>query len=222
MATNQQYDVEDTSMWLEISTTLLPVVKRHVHHVGLQSHIGQESDVIQDIIQETVVRTFIQMQRAQRGEVPPVLSPRYFAKRVAHNHLLDIARKESRLVRPTCDATIQEQAMIENWADSIEDVLDDIEKEPLFIRIAQVIVSLPEKRRRALLIDLAMHTAFDKRPGPLQRALAKEHINLEMYCNALPKNLTEQEKQRHAALLSQAYKHVREGVRASLDLNRSA
>lgn len=222
MATYQRYDLQDTSIWLEIYDSLRLSVKKHVYHVDVQSHTGQESDVIQDIIQETVVRTFIQMQKAERGEVPPVLAPLYFAKKVSHNHLLDIARKESRIVRPTCDVIVQEQMMIENWADSIEDVLDDIEKEPLFIIIAQVIARLPDKRRRALLIDLAMHTAFDGCPGLLQRALAKEHINLEMYRHLLPTNPTEREKQRHSSLLSQAYKTVKDDVRAYLHLDCSA
>lgn len=222
MATHQQTNLEETSIWLEVSAALLPFVKKHVHHVALQTHIGQEYDVIQDIIQETVVRTFIQMQKAERGEVPPVLSPLYFAKKVSHNHLLDIARKESRLVRPTNDIAIQERMMIENWVDTTEDVLDDIEQEPLFLLIAHVIVKMPKKRRCALLIDLAMHTAFDERPGPLQHALAKEHINLAMYRNLLPKNQTEREKQRHSSLLSQAYKNVKDDVRAHLHLDCSA
>lgn len=222
MTTYQTCYLQETSLWLEIYASLPASVKKHVHRVGLQSHIGQEWDVVQDIIQETVVRTFVQMQRAERGEVPPVLSPLYFAKKVSHNHLLDIARKESRLVRPTCDAPVQEQMMIENRANSIDTLLDDIEKEPLFLIIAQVIVSLPEKRRRALLIDLAMHTAFDECPGLLQRALAREHINLEMYRNLLPENPTEREKQRHSSLLSQAYKTVKHDVRTYLHLDCSA
>jgi len=215
MATNQGFVLEDTSKWLEVYTELIPTVKKHVYHVGLQSHIGQESDVVQDIIQESVVRTFIQMQKGERGEVPPVISPLYFAKRVARNHMLDIARKESRLVRPSCDAVIQEKMMMENWIDSTDDVLDDIEREPIFILIAQVIADLPTKCRRALLIDLALHTAFGEALGPLQQALAKEHINLAMYRNLLPTNPTAKEKQRHSSLLTQAYKHVREDVRAS-------
>lgn len=221
MATYRKYNLQDTCTWSEIYSNLQAKVKKHVRHVGLQAHIGQEYDVVQDVIQETVVRTLIQMQKAERGEVPPVLSPLYFAKKVSHNHLLDIARKESRIVRPTNDVPMQEQ-MIENWANAIEDVLDDIEKEPLFIRIAQVIAGLPEKRRRALLIDLALHTAFDERPGPLQRALAKEHINLASYRNLLPTNPTEKEKQQHSSLLSVAYKSVKDDVRAYLHLDCSA
>lgn len=216
MATYQRHGLQDTSMWTEVYAGLLPFVKKHVHHVGLQTHIGQESDVIQDVIQETVVRIFIQMKKAERGEVPPVHLPLYFAKKVAHNHLLDIVRKESRLVRPSCDATIQEMMMRENTVDSIDDVIDDIDKEPLFVIIAHVIAGLPEKRRRALLIDLAMHTAFDESPSLLQRALAKEQINLEMYGNLLPVNQTEKEKQRHSSLLTQAYKTVKEDVQAYL------
>lgn len=222
MVTRQRHNLQDTSMWLEMYTRLRFKVKKHVHCVGVQSHIGQEADVIQDVIQESVIRTFIQMQKAERGEVPPVLSPLYFAKKVSHNHLLDIARQESRLVRPTCDIPVYERMVRENWADSTEDVLDNIEKEPIFTIIAQVIAGLPKKRQRALLIDLAMHTAFDGVMSPIQRALSKEHIFLEMYRNLLPENLTEKEKQRHASLLSQAYKSVKNDVRAYLHLDCSA
>ena len=222
MATNQQINLEETSMWLEVSAELLPLVKKHVYHVAVNSHLGQEYDVIQDIIQETIVRTFIQMQRAERGEVPPVLSPLYFAKKVSHNHLLDIARKESRLVRPTNDVIVQERIIRESWFDSTEDVLDDIEKEPLFTIIARVIADLPKKRQRALLIDLALHTAFDEVISPLQRALDKEHINLAKYRNLLPKHPTKKEKQQYSSLLSQAYKSVKEDVRGYLQQDCSA
>ncbi|HCI80953.1 MAG TPA: hypothetical protein DHW02_14830 [Ktedonobacter sp.] len=222
MATNQQINLEETSMWLEVSAELLPLVKKHVYHVAVKSHLGQEYDVIQDIIQETIVRTFIQMQRAERGEVPPVLSPLYFAKKVSHNHLLDIARKESRLVRPTNDVIVQERIIRESWFDSTEDVLDDIEKEPLFTIIARVIADLPKKRQRALLIDLALHTAFDEVISPLQRALDKEHINLAKYRNLLPKHPTKKEKQQYSSLLSQAYKSVKEDVRGYLQQDCSA
>ena len=222
MATWQRHDLHDTSLWSELYASLRFRVNKQVHRIGIQSHIGQEADVVQDIIQETVVRTFIQMHKAERGEVPSVLSPLYFAKKVSHNHLLDVARKESRLIRPTNDVIVQERIIRENWVDSTEDVLDDIEKEPLFTIIARAIADLPEKRQRALLIDLALHTAFDEVISPLQRALDKEHINLEMYRNLLPENPTKKEKQQYSSLLSQAYKTVKEDVRGYLHLDCSA
>lgn len=207
MAAGQAKNPQDSSTWSELYIILPRLVKRQVHDMPVSSWSGQEYDLTQDIVQETVVRTFIQMQKAESGKVPPVVAPEYFSKRVARNRLFDIARKESRLVRPSIDIAWQEKMMEENWIDSCEDVLDDMEITSLFMLIAQVIAEFPEGQRKALLMDLADRTPEDEPFRPLQQALKSVNINLDLYRNLVPTSIVE--KQRYASLLSLAYRRVK-------------
>lgn len=215
-STTQGQNLKDDPTWRELYVLLTPIVKKRIYNVGLQSWHGQEYDLAEDVTQDTVVRTFLQTQKAQKGEVPPILSLFYFSKKVASNRLCDMVRKESRLIRPSYDSVIQEKLALDNWIDPAEEVVSDIENTSLFTLIAQVIASLPTKQRTALLIDLADLPSEDGPYSPLQRALEKVGIHLEIYSDLLPKNPVE--RGRHAALLSLAYKRVKKVVCSRLQL----
>lgn len=207
MLANQATDQQITSVLPELYDNLTSFVKRRVYDVNVQSWSGQEYDLIQDIVQESVVRTYFQMRKAECGDVPLIISPHYFGKRVARNHLFDVVRKEARLVRPSIDGVLHDRMVMEQWLDSCEDVLDDMETVSLFALIARAIADVPNKQRKALLIDLAELTPIDEPFRPLPQALMSVNINLDMYRNLVPTGIVE--KQRHASLLSQAYKRVK-------------
>jgi DNA-directed RNA polymerase specialized sigma24 family protein len=214
MATTRQQNLKDDSVWSELYTLLAAPVKKQVYHVGLQDWRGQEYDLAADVIQEAVVRTFLQIQKAQKGEVLPVLSPFHFSKKVAVNRLYDIARKEVRLVRPSSDVALQEKLIAEHWVDSTDDILSDIDNTSLFTLIARSIIDFPEKQRTALLIDLANHPYVDE--GPLQCAFGKMGIRLDSYRALLPRSPAE--KCRHSASLCIAYKRLKKVVLTHLRL----
>jgi DNA-directed RNA polymerase specialized sigma24 family protein len=214
MATTQQQNLKDDLVWSDLYTSLAAPVKKQVYHVGLQSWRGQEYDLAADVIQDTVVRTFLHIQKAQQGEVAPIVSLFSFSKKVATNRLYDIARREVRLVRPSNDVALQEKLIAEHWVDFTEDILNDIDNSSLFMLIARSIVDFPAKQRTALLIDLANLPCVDN--GPLQQALRKMGIQLDRYRELLPRSPAE--KCRHSASLCIAYKRLRNVVLTQLQL----
>src|SRR5580700_8080197 len=64
---------------------------------------GQEADIVNDVIQEGVTRTWNYLVRAERGEVTPVESVEHLCVTIAQHYCLDLWRKEKRLVRPDVD-----------------------------------------------------------------------------------------------------------------------
>lgn len=213
MVTIRQTRLQETFSWLKLYSLLASSVKQEICGTKLQSWKGQEYDLAQDVIQETVVRTFLQMRKAEKGEGVPVLSPNSFSRRVAKNYLLDRVRREARLVRPSCDIELQ-QSMMKNWIDPCQGVLDAMEIESLFVLIASVIAGFPNKLRNSMLIDLADLTPVDEPFRPLQQALKRVNIDLDMYRNLAPTD--EVGKKRHSSLISQGYKRLRNVVLAQL------
>ena len=207
----------DNSEWSRLYFSLQSSVNHHLYSSQISSWRGQERDLSEDVAQEAIVRTFLQIQKVQKGEATPILSLFHFSKKVATNHLHDIARKDFRLVRPSNDIAIQEKLIADGWVDPTESVLDDIENASLFTLIAQVIMDFPIKQRTALLIDLAKLSPGGTSSSPLQQALEKVGIRLDVYRALSPK--TSVEKGRHAALLSTAYRRVRKVVRNRLQLD---
>ncbi len=214
MVTTQRQNLKDDLVWMELYTSLAPSVKKRVYNVNLQSWRGQEYDLAADVIQDAVLRTFLQTQKAQRGEVPPVLSLFHFSKKVTTNRLYDVVRKDSRLIRPSSDIALQEKLIADNWIDPTEDVLSDIDNASLFTLIARIIGDFPTKQRTALLIDLANLSPVDD--GPLQQAFEKMGIQLDVYRDLLPHSSVE--RSRHSASLCIAYKRLRKAVLAHLQL----
>lgn len=216
MSIIQEQSSKDNRVLMELYTSLNSPVKKRIYSVDLQSWQGQEHDLAEDVIQDTVIRTFLQMQKVQRGEAPPVISLFHFSNKVATNRLYDLARKESRLIHPSSDITVQEELIADNWTDPTDEILDDIENASLFTLIAQIIVDFPIKQRSALLIDLAKLSPVDEPFSPLQQALKKVGVRLEEYRDLLPNSSVE--RGRHSALLSIAYKRVKKVVCAHLQL----
>ena len=217
MAITKKQTSENNLVWVELFTSLNLLAKKRIYNADLKSWRGQERDLSEDVAQEAIVRTFLQIQKVQKGEAKPILSLFHFSKKVATNHLHDIARKDFRLVRPSNDIAIQEKLIADGWVDPTESVLDDIENASLFTLIAQVIMDFPIKQRTALLIDLAKLSPGGTSSSPLQQALEKVGIRLDVYRALSPK--TSVEKGRHAALLSTAYRRVRKVVRNRLQLD---
>ena len=208
-----KYDSYNQAMWEKIIAVLRPLARKYIANPSMTSWNGQEDDLIQDIVQETVVRTFLQMQKAERGERPPIISLELFAKRVMRNHLLDVMRKESRVIHLS-DNTVSPEDMPDQIVDPSEMALEEIEMEALFTLIAQVIAKLPEKQQTALLSDLATRTVFTDEQTPLQKALIAVNINLENYQGKLSEDAVFRHKR--AALLAVAYKKIRLAIQPQL------
>jgi hypothetical protein len=182
-------------------------VKNWVYAAHISSWQGQEEDVIAEVVHEAVARTFGRLQKAERGEASPILSLEHLSKVIARNYLIDIIRKERRILHFTqFSPSLVESFNEEDWMDLSEHIHDAVFCEALFYLLASEIISFPRKQKLALLIDLADNMEFDTIPTPLQQAFLKVGVQLKDYQQECPKDRTERRK--HLSLLYHAYKRI--------------
>lgn len=200
------------SIWKELYLYLLCIVKCWVRTSGVPSWHGQSDEVAEDIVQEAIYRTLKYAQSAELGLVPPIHALRRLSIVIAKNHYQDLRRREYRLVRLTQLERSSEvhvnkyDSSIYNQIDIAEVALDNVFRGRLFINLSHEIVKLPNKQRRALLIDLANRMHFGIEPTVLQQAFLNVGIQLQDYQQPLPDDPVE--RSQHASLLNIAYKRV--------------
>ena len=202
-----QCDLCSDTTWQKLSLLLRPLIKHWVYCSHVSSWKGQELDIVEDILQESLFRIFKYAKKAECGEVPPIEMLEHISIVIAHNCCKDMRRKDQRLTRLSLDEQMfVRQVVMPNRSEVSEIALDNLFREWLYIKVSQDIVKFPEKQRRALLVDLANMMHFDEEPTLLQQAFLKQKIRLQDYQQSLPMNSVE--RSRHASLLSVALKRV--------------
>jgi RNA polymerase sigma factor (sigma-70 family) len=182
---------------------------------------GQEEDLAEDIVQETVRRVIERAQKAERGEASPIQSLKQMATTIAYNYYRDLKRHDYRLSRSdTTDASMYVAsdypvdvysadgypADVYSDEDVLEAVADKVDQDRLFDVLAGVIDRFPPKQKRALLMDLANRMSFDEKPTALQESFLDNGMELRHYRQSLPND--HKERSRHVSLVSQAYKRI--------------
>jgi DNA-directed RNA polymerase specialized sigma24 family protein len=172
---------------------------------------GQEEDLAEDIVQETVRRVIERAQKAERGEASPIQSLKQMTTTVAYNYYRDLKRHDYRLSRmDTTDASMYSPHSHPADGCSSEDLLDavadKVDQEKLFDQLAEEIGRFPPKQKRALLTDLANRMCFDGELTSLQKSFLRVGIELRHYRRELPND--HKERCRHISLVSQAYKRI--------------
>jgi DNA-directed RNA polymerase specialized sigma24 family protein len=172
---------------------------------------GQEEDLAEDIAQETVRRVIERAQKAERGEASPIQSLKQMATTIAYNYYRDLKRHDYRLSRlDMTDASMYSPqgypADRYSSEDLLDAVVDKVDRENLFSKLAEEIGSFPPKQKQALLTDLANRMSFDEELTPLQESFLGNGIDLRNYIQPLPND--HKERCRHISLVSQAYKRV--------------
>jgi DNA-directed RNA polymerase specialized sigma24 family protein len=210
----QQHDYQPVNdrVWSELYGTLKPYILSWVYSSGVSSWHGQEHDIADDILQEAIIRTLKYMRLAESGKGLPIHSMTCFGRTVAHNHFRDLRRREMRLIRPNTQEG-QDEVLLLSHGDDIdpsEVALDSLMRISVLMTVARVIVGFPVKQRTALLVDLANHTDLSDEDNQMCRAFAAVNVDLRDYCRVLPGD--PQERSRHAASLSMAYKRLRQTV----------
>ncbi len=184
-----------------------PRVKRIVHLCGIIGWRGQEYDVVEDHVQEAVIRTWEFSQQAARGETRPLAYPEAMCMTIARHYSIDRMRQSNRFVRLEQNNCASEEWIVrKHQIDPLEEVVDQAYEESLLLMLPAIIIEFPSKQRRALLIDLANRMDFDEEPSPLQRAFLEVGIQLQDYQQALPEDPVE--LSRHRSLVSIAYKRI--------------
>jgi DNA-directed RNA polymerase specialized sigma24 family protein len=201
------FDLNSESSWKKLYPLLVSFVRRLVSASNVASWRGQERDIVEDIVQETCRRIIEYSQKTERGEALPIQSLKSMLFAVAHNYCQDLRRRDCRLLRME-----QQDALVQAYLDQRAQInlaeagVENVYQEALFRLIAHEVAAFPHKQRRAILIDLARRMHFGKQPTALQQAFLEAGINLREYRQALPSN--PQEKNRHIALVSYAYKRI--------------
>ena len=196
-----------TLKWSKLYSFLRPRVERWVYSSRMSSWRGQEEDLVDDIVQEAVIRTLKYARRAEQGEVSMIASLEGFSLKIAHNHLQDLRRRDWRLSRfITDDRSSRLPVILSSRFDMLDDVTDYQFLESVIVMLPAEIVKLPAKQQKALLIDLANRMHFGVYPTPLQEAFLKVGVQLQDYQRALPEDPVE--LSRHRSLVSIAYKRI--------------
>ncbi len=204
---------DSNSSWEALYNLLRPRVKRlaYSYSSSVSAWLGQESDIAEDHLQETVLRLWEHDQRAKRGETRPINSSAGMGMKIARNYSIDRSRQDRRLVRiehNNRSSEITLPVVRYSQADPAEVVIEKVFEESLLVLLPPEIVKFPPKLRRALLIDLANLMDFGEHPTPVQQAFLDVGIQMLDYQLPLPDNPVE--RCRHSSLLSLAYKRVRE------------
>ncbi len=199
------YD-DDDSLWAMLYTRLKPFVRSWVYRSHMPRWIGEEEAVVEDIISETVERTFKRVNFRNDGD-EPVHSIWSFARQTAKHYFIDLVRKQGREIPLShlCDET-NEPPLIPDPDEMEVTIHETIDHEQLYKLAAQEIKDFPEKQRVALLIDHAKRTNFEEDPTSLQLAYLEVGIQLLDYFSQKP--MQEDERSRHTSLLYHANKRL--------------
>ena len=192
--------------WNTLYPVLLPLAKRWVYTAHLYSWYGQENDIVWDIVQVAIQRTYEYDLKAQSKNTP-IRSYRRLSIRIAKNYFQDLIRKDSRLQPFNRDGFSQLEYTLHDEKNDTEVILDKVYEEWLFQVIAKKIASFSTKLRRAMLIELARFMDFEAEPSPLQVAFLKVGIDLEEYAELFPQEPIL--RTRHSSLVSLGYRHLR-------------
>ena len=203
--------VMSNTVWNALYPALRSLASYLVHTSPLPYWHGQEDDMAEDIVQETVRRVIERAQKAERDEAPPIESLRQMATTVAYNYYRDLKRHDYRLSHlDTTDTSVQAPYVsavdVLSGEYLLDAVVDKVDQDCLFDRLAGQIACFPPKQKQAILIDLANRMSFDEESTPLQQSFLKVGIELRHYRQPLPDD--PRERGRHVSLCSQAYKRV--------------
>jgi hypothetical protein len=201
----------DSTNWHSIYCLLFPIVTIWVYSARIPTWFSQRDEIIAEIVQEAVVRTFHRLQRGKQGLLPPVESIKHLSVRIARNYYIDMIRRDSRFLYIE---RIGEEAPAYGMRATIQEAVDFMEVASenayiasLFSILVAEILNFPPKLRTAILIDLANRMAFKGEPTLLQQAFLLAGIKLEDYCHQVP--IDPVLRSRHMSLVSLAYRKIR-------------
>ena len=194
--------------WENLYPLLRTRVARWVRFTRVPLWTKQREEIIEDIVQDALLKIFAYEQKVERGEARSIDSLESICAVTAYHCYVDALRRDRNVVPLIQDALEPGAYVIRGFdVDPSELAVENIYHELVFIQAASWIVCLPDKQRIALLIDLANRMFFDPfRSTPLQKALASVGIDMHDYKKPLPGD--KQARARHAAHLSLAYKRL--------------
>ncbi len=197
----------DREIWAELYTLLPPLARQWVYTAHIPSWLGQQEDIVEDIVQETIFKLLKYIHRAEKGEVAPVKDMKHLAITIARNYYRDLKRKDRRLDRfELYDRTSLEQVVKSRAVDPSKIALDRVYQAWLFFKLADFVVTIATKQQTALLRDLAQRMYFVQELTLLQKTFADKGMDLKQHQDW--KSANKRERSQHAASLSISYKKI--------------
>ena len=197
--------------WNTLEAVLRPYIQNRVYDLQIAHWHGAEKELIEDVFSETILRAVRYAQRAASGTPSPILSFEALCKTIAKHYLLDLRRKDKRLVL-SIDALpyYKEYQYIELSADdSADTVLEDMLVYSKMLLISKAVKDFTPKLKEAMLVHFANMADFDdEQPRPLERAMWSIGIPLRKYRKEIQSDPVL--RSRHSALVCLGYKTLRQ------------
>lgn len=206
-STHPTFEYDDDSSWTELRSWLTFQVSDRVFNSHISDWQGQENEIIDDIVSESIRHLIERLEKANAGNADPIDTLYPFARQVAFHCFIDLVRKDGRKVRFSQITTDYEETAIGLiLADMEETTLNTLYYEQFFKLVAQEILTFPKKQKEAVLRDHARRAICMIDPTLLLRAYQSVGIQLMDYRNYTPAN--DIERRRHSSILHCAYRRL--------------
>lgn len=207
-STHRGHRPKDEQTWYDLYTYLRSLVRGWVFYAHVVIWYGQQEEIVEEIVQETVMSVFEYTLRSHRNEGPPVVYLKAFSRITAYHLFIDLIRKEKRLVPLFSGNSAYEGGIARDELPDVEELaVDHLVFEETVGLAAELITRFPNKQREALLRDLADAAAFAETPSLLERKLAEQGIQLRNYAGQQSDD--SQERSRQTSLRWHGYKRLR-------------
>lgn len=204
---SSEYQVSSNANWHMLYRLLTVIVTRWVRSANLPIWKAQCEDIIEEIVQETMMRVLKRIRRGESGELSPVYSVEGLCVRVAYHIFIDMVRHDRWLVPMASESQDDVPYDVpDDGEDYSEVAIENVYIASLFGQVVVAIQAFPPKLRAALIIDLVSRMSFNGEATPLQQALLNAGVDLEQYrgrCSSDPAA-----RSRQASLASLGYKKI--------------
>lgn len=204
---SSEHQVSSQANWQTLYRQITAIVTPWVRSANLPTWKTQREDIIDEIVQETMMKVWKRICRGENGELSPVYSVEGLCVRVAYNIFIDMVRRDRRLVPMASKSGDDAPCDIpDEGKDYSEVAVDNVYTAGLFRQVAVAIQAFPSKLRAALISDLVNRMSFRDEATPLQQALLGAGIDLEQYRSRHSADPVARSRQ--ASLASLGYKKV--------------
>jgi len=201
-----KYQLSSHFNWHMLYKQLTIAVTHWVYSSNLLAWKNQREEIIDDIVQETMMKVLKRIHQGETGELAPVYSVEGMCIRVARNVFIDMLRRDRRLVPLASNNNDEMYDIPDDGEDYSEVAVDNVYYANLFTQVAFAIQGFPPKLRAAMIIDLVSRMSFESEETPLQKALLNAGINLEEFRGQCPSDPVM--KSRQSSLASLGYKKI--------------
>ncbi len=204
--TPTKYQLSSYINWHTLHKQLTIAVTLWVCSANLLAWKTQREEIIDDIVQETMMKVLKRIHQGEMGDLTPVYSVEGLCIRVAHNVFIDMLRRDRRLVPMASDNNDEPYEIPDDGEDYSEVAIDNVYYASIFTQVALAIQEFSPKLRAAIIIDLVSRMSFDGDETPLQKALINAGINIEEFRMQRPSDPVMRSRQ--SSLANLGYKKI--------------